>query len=239
MAVLKYIRKGGIQLNEKILVVDDDKNILELITIYLEKEGYEVLNSLNGKDAIDMFKRHNPNLILLDLMLPQINGKEVCSEIRKTSNVPIVMVTAKGEIFDKVIGLELGADDYLVKPFDPWELVARVKAVLRRSDIKENLKGEKIIYENLIIDSRKHQVKYHNINLQLPLKEFELLSFLASNPNKVYTRDQLLDKIWGYDFIGDTRTVDVHVKRIREKLDKKDSFNICTVWGVGYKFEVE
>ena len=226
----------------KILVVDDDEHISELISLYLTREGYETKEVHNGKDALKEFGIFNPKLILLDIMLPEMDGYEVCKEIRKTSKIPIIMLTAKGDTFDKVLGLELGADDYIVKPFEPKEMIARVKAVLRRynCDDKEAAKNENILkFENLEINMENYTVKYHGENLQLPPKEFELLFYLAKRPNQVFTRDQLLDKIWGYEYIGDTRTVDVHIKRIREKFDKNDPWSIKTVWSVGYKFEVE
>jgi DNA-binding response OmpR family regulator len=227
----------------KILVVDDDENISELITMYLNKENYDTRETTDGRSAILIFKSYDPDLILLDLMLPGIDGYQVCREIRQISSVPIIMLTAKGDIFDKVLGLELGADDYIVKPFDPKELVARVKAALRRrysetpekETPKEN--GEVITLPNLTINYNNYSVLYHGNELDFPPKEFELLYFLAKNPNRVFTRDQLLNQIWGFEFKGDTRTVDVHVKRIREKLPYENSWNIKTVWGVGYKFE--
>jgi DNA-binding response OmpR family regulator len=226
----------------KILIVDDDEHISELISLYLVREGYETKEVHNGKDAVKEFSIFNPKLILLDIMLPEMDGYEVCKEIRKTSKVPIIMLTAKSDTIDKVLGLELGADDYIVKPFEPKEMTARVKAVLRRynCDDKENTKNENVLtFENLEINMENYTVKYHGENLQLPPKEFELLFYLAKRPNQVFTRDQLLDKIWGYEYIGDTRTVDVHIKRIREKFDKNDPWSIKTVWSVGYKFEVE
>jgi DNA-binding response OmpR family regulator len=226
----------------RILIVDDDEHISELISLYLVREGYETKEVHNGKDAVKEFSSFNPRLIMLDIMLPEMDGYEVCKEIRKTSKIPIIMLTAKGDTFDKVLGLELGADDYIVKPFEPKEMIARVKAVLRRSNCAEAEppKNENILkFENLEINMENYTVKYHGENLQFPPKEFELLFYLAKRPNQVFTRDQLLDKIWGYEYIGDTRTVDVHIKRIREKFDKKDPWSIKTVWSVGYKFEVE
>ncbi len=221
----------------KILIVDDDEHIAELISLYLNKEGYETKEVYSGKDAIEEFSIFSPHLVLLDIMLPEVDGYQVCREIRKISSVPIIMLTAKGEIFDKVLGLELGADDYMVKPFDNKELVARVKAVLRRFDKKEENTQNKIVVPNMTINPSTYIVTYHGQNLELPPKEFELLTFLAQHPNQVFTREQLLDKIWGYEFIGDTRTVDVHVKRLREKMPFEDVWSIKTVWGVGYKFE--
>ena len=226
---------------QKILIVDDDEYISELISLYLIREGYDTKEVHDGKSALEAFKTYSPNLIMLDIMMPVMDGYEVCKEIRKTSTVPIIMLTAKGDTIDKVLGLELGADDYIVKPFEAKEMVARVKAVLRRFDTgKAEKENSKILkYENLEINMENYTVKYHGEFLNFPPKEFELLYFLAKRPNQVFTRDQLLDKIWGYEYIGDTRTVDVHIKRIREKFDQKDPWNVKTVWGVGYKFEVE
>jgi len=220
----------------KVLVVDDDPHIAELISLYLNKEGYETREVQSGKKAVKEFGAYSPHLVLLDIMLPEMDGYQVCSEIRKISSVPIIMLTAKGETFDKVLGLELGADDYVVKPFDPKELLARVKAVLRRFEVKED-PGRQIVYPNLTINQSTYTVTYHGRTLELPPKEFELIYFLAQHHNQVFTREQLLDKIWGYEFAGDTRTVDVHVKRLREKMTEEDLFGIKTVWGVGYKFE--
>lgn len=222
----------------KIMVVDDDVRIAELISLYLNKEGYETKEVYNGREALDEFQTFSPHLILLDIMLPEIDGYRVCREIRQASSVPIIMLTAKGEVFDKVLGLELGADDYMVKPFDPKELVARVKAVLRRYEDKEAPVSKQIVFPNIVINQSTYIVTYHNQELELPPKEFELLNFLAQHPNQVFTREQLLDKIWGYEFMGDTRTVDVHIKRIREKMPYDDVWSIKTVWGVGYKFEL-
>ena len=222
---------------EKILIVDDDIHIAQLMDLYVSKEGYETRKAYSGPDALKENDSIGPDLILLDVMLPGLDGYKVLGEIRKTSNVPVIMITAKGETFDKVLGLELGADDYIVKPFDPKELVARVKAVLRRYT-SVSKKGSIMEYDGLLIDHESYEVIYHGKKLDMPPKEFELLSFIASNPNRVFTRDTLLDKIWGYEYVGDTRTVDVHIKRIREKFDKEDSWNIRTVYGVGYKFEV-
>lgn len=221
----------------KILVVDDDAHIAELISLYLNKEGYNTREVYAGKRAIEEFSAYSPGLVLLDLMLPEMDGYDVCREIRKISSVPIIMLTAKGETFDKVLGLELGADDYIVKPFDPKELVARVKAVLRRYDKKDGNGEKQIVFPNLTINQTTHTVIYHGKEIELPPKEFELLYFLASHPNQVFSRDHLLDKIWDYEYMGDTRTVDVHVKRLREKMLFEDSWSIKTVWGVGYKFE--
>ena len=223
----------------KVLVIDDDVNICELIRLYMEKEGYEVQTVYNGLKAIDFFKDFTPNIVILDIMLPGADGWQVCREIRKVSNIPIIMLTAKGETFDKVLGLELGADDYMVKPFDPKELVARVKAVLRRYEHREPDLQE-IIYPNLVINKTNYTVKVNGKEMELPPKELELLYFLASNPNKVFTREQLLEHVWGFDFYGDSRTVDVHIKRLREKLENESQvWQLKTVWGVGYKFEVK
>jgi two-component system, OmpR family, response regulator len=223
----------------KILVIDDDYNINELIRLYLEKEGYEVIPEYNGGKAIDTFKNTTPDIVILDIMLPGADGWQVCREIRKLSDIPVIMLTAKGETFDKVLGLELGADDYIVKPFEPKELVARVKAVLRRYEGKPTDTKE-VVYPNLVINRTEYTVKAGGQNLELPPKELELLFFLASNPNRVFTREQLLEQVWGFDFFGDSRTVDVHVKRLREKIDAHSrNWQLKTVWGVGYKFEVK
>lgn len=225
---------------QKILVVDDDQHIAELISLYLMKDGYDTQEVYDGKQALEAVTTYEPDLILLDLMLPGMDGYQVCAEVRKTSKVPIIMLTAKGETFDKVLGLELGADDYIVKPFDAKELVARVKAVLRRYEAgsakEEEDDGQVLRYPNLEINLSNYTVMYHGKNVDFPPKEFELLHFLASNPKRVFTREQLLDRIWGYEYAGDTRTVDVHVKRIREKLNQDDEWGIRTVWSVGYKF---
>jgi len=221
----------------KILIVDDDENISELISLYLEKESYATKIVDNGNDVAEAVKSFNPNLILLDLMLPGKDGYDVCKEVRQMSTVPIIMLTAKGETFDKILGLELGADDYMVKPFDNKELTARVKAVLRRYTPQES-KGKQINLPNLTINLSNYSVLHNDAKIDMPPKELELLYYLASNPNQVFTREQLLDRIWGYEYIGDTRTVDVHVKRIREKIDENDYWGLKTVWGIGYKFEV-
>ncbi len=222
----------------KVLVIDDDVNICELIRLYMEKEGYEVRTVYNGKSGIEAFSEFTPNIAVLDIMLPGMDGWQVCREIRKVSNIPIIMLTAKGETFDKVLGLELGADDYMVKPFDPKELIARVKAVLRRYEHKD-FDAQEIVYPNLVINKTNYTVKLNGKDLELPPKELELLYFLASNSNKVFTREQLLEHVWGFDFYGDSRTVDVHVKRLREKIELPDQlWQLKTVWGVGYKFEV-
>lgn len=226
---------------QKILIADDDSNISELISLYLNKEGYETAKAADGREALEMFRSFNPDLIILDIMMPEMDGYEVCREVRKTSQTPIIMLTAKGETFDKVLGLELGADDYMVKPFDTKELVARVKAVLRRMDTKEQ-NARKVDYTDLSINMSNYSVTYKGSTIEMPPKELELLFFLATHPNQVFTREQLLNQIWGYEYYGDTRTVDVHIKRIREKLgsdEEHPSWSIKTVWGVGYKFELK
>jgi len=226
----------------KILIVDDDNNIAELISLYLIKECFDTKIVNDGEEALQAFETYHPNLILLDLMLPGIDGYQVCREVRAKSNVPIIMLSAKGEIFDKVLGLELGADDYMIKPFDSKELVARVKAVLRRY---QPIKAEEpssdikcVSYTDLVINLSNYSVIYRGEQVDMPPKELELLYFLAASPNQVFTREQLLDHIWGYEYIGDTRTVDVHVKRLREKIKDHANWSLATVWGIGYKFEV-
>ncbi|NLJ40924.1 MAG: response regulator transcription factor [Clostridiales bacterium] len=223
----------------RIMIIDDDPNIGQLIRLYLDKEGYITEYYSDGLSGLAAFKENPPNLVLLDIMLPGMDGWEVCKNIRRLSEIPIIMLTAKGETFDKVLGLELGADDYIVKPFDPKELMARVKAVLRRTKgIQE--KDKIISYPNLTVNFTDYTAVFMGKTLDLPPKELELLYFLASNPNKVFTREQLLEQVWGYDFFGDSRTVDVHIKRLREKLaSEKNTWSIKTVWGVGYKFEVK
>ena len=233
---------------QKILIVDDDNNIAELISLYLMKECFDTMIVEDGEQALEQFTQYQPNLILLDLMLPGIDGYQVCREIRRTSNVPIIMLSAKGEVFDKVLGLELGADDYMIKPFDSKELVARVKAVLRRAQAQaaslvtslpaENV-GEYVEYPDLLINLTNYSVIYKGKNIDMPPKELELLYFLASSPKQVFTREQLLDHIWGYEYVGDTRTVDVHIKRIREKIHDNEYWSISTVWSIGYKFGVK
>ena len=227
---------------QKILIVDDDSNIAELISLYLTKEFYEVQIVEDGEQALQVFDTFQPNLILLDLMLPGMDGYQVCREIRRRSNTPIIMLSAKGEVFDKVLGLELGADDYMIKPFDSKELVARVKAVLRRfnpSPSEATPNAKLVQYPDLIINQTNYSVIYRNERVDMPPKELELLYFLASSPNQVFTREQLLDHIWGYEYIGDTRTVDVHIKRLREKIKDHEAWRLATVWGIGYKFEVK
>ncbi len=227
---------------QKILIVDDDNNIAELISLYLTKECFETMIVNDGESALDAVKAFTPNLILLDLMLPGIDGYQVCREVRTSSSVPIIMLSAKGEIFDKVLGLEMGPDDYMEKPFDTKELVARVKAVLRRVKEPETVKTETVKdsqiaeYPDLTVSLTNYSVIYKGENINMPPKELELLYFLASSPNQVFTREQLLDRIWGYDYPGDTRTVDVHIKRIREKINDHEKWRIETVWCVGYKF---
>ena len=226
---------------QKILIVDDDVNIAELISLYLTKECYDTHMVHDGEEALAAYEQYQPNLILLDLMLPGIDGYQVCREIRTKSNVPIIMLSAKGEIFDKVLGLELGADDYIIKPFDSKELVARVKAVLRRYQPSKPDKAASDIkcveYPSLVVNQTNYSVLYNGKAVDMPPKELELLYFLASSPNQVFTREQLLDHIWGYEYIGDTRTVDVHVKRLREKIKDHASWSLSTVWGIGYKWE--
>ena len=232
---------------QRILIVDDDYNIAELISLYLTKECFETKIVGDGEEALRVFPEFQPNLILLDLMLPGIDGYQVCRELRSTSQVPIIMLSAKGEIFDKVLGLELGADDYMIKPLDSKELVARVKAVLRRYQLPVQMPassvteqhGNFVEYPDLIVNLTNYSVIYNGHSIELPPKELELLYFLASSPNQVFTREQLLDHIWGYEYIGDTRTVDVHIKRLREKIKGNDKWALTTVWGIGYKFEVK
>lgn len=227
---------------QKILVVDDDNNIAELISLYLTKECYDTRIVNDGEEALAAFQQYAPNLILLDLMLPGMDGYQVYREIRAKSNTPIIMLSAKGEIFDKVLGLELGADDYILKPFDSKELVARVKAVLRRYQPSKNETAKEVKcveYPDLTINLSNYSVIYNGSPVDMPPKELELLYFLAASPNQVFTREQLLDHIWGYEYLGDTRTVDVHVKRLREKIKDRDTWSIATVWGIGYKFEVK
>ena len=228
---------------QKILIVDDDNNIAELISLYLTKECFETEIVNDGESALASFETFRPNLILLDLMLPGIDGYQVCREIRSKSATPIIMLSAKGEVFDKVLGLELGADDYMEKPFDTKELVARVKAVLRRYKATPEPTTDPTVkcveYPDLTINQTNYSVIYMGNSIDMPPKELELLYFLAASPNHVFTREQLLDQIWGYEYIGDTRTVDVHIKRLREKIKDHESWKIATIWGIGYKFEVK
>ena len=224
----------------KILVVDDDQNICELLRLYIEKEGFEVRIANDGRKALEIFEEQNPDLIMLDIMLPELDGWQVCREIRKKSQCPIIMLTAKGEVFDKVLGLELGADDYVVKPFETKEVVARIKAVLRRYGSNAEEQVKEVRYDKLSINLTNYELKVDGVAIDTPPKEMELIYHLASNPNRVFTRDQLLDEVWGFDYYGDSRTVDVHVKRLREKVDSvSDKWALKTVWGVGYKFELK
>ena len=230
-------------MSNKILVVDDDLNICELLKLYLENEGYTAFVANDGQAAVDTFAAKNPDLVLLDIMLPKMDGWQVCREIRKTSSVPIIMLTAKGETFDKVLGLELGADDYVTKPFDAKEVMARIKAVLRRSKGESGTAAQEkktVSYDKLEINIENYEMKVNGVVVDTPPKELELIYHFASNPNRVYTRDQLLDEVWGFDYYGDSRTVDVHVKMLREKLEGvSDKWSLKTVWGVGYKFETK
>ena len=223
----------------KIMVVDDDSNICELLRLYLEKEEYEPILASDGEKALALFDAQKPDLILLDVMMPRLDGWQVCREIRKKSTCPVIMLTAKGEVFDKVLGFEPGADDYVVKPFEAKEVMARIRAVLRRAGIRQEQKPKKVAYDNLVINMENYELRVKGVPVDTPPKEMELIYHLASNPNRVYTRDQLLDEVWGFEYYGDSRTVDVHVKRLREKLDGvSDQWTLKTVWGVGYKFEV-
>ena len=228
--------------NEKILVVDDDTNICELLRLYLTKEGYQVTVANDGEEGLEKFNQVKPDMVLLDVMMPKMDGLEVCRRIRKLGNTPVMMLTAKGETFDKVLGLELGADDYVVKPFDTKEIVARIKAVLRRSSPAGTAEGEvkEVSYDKLTVNMTRYELKVDGKVVDAPPKELELLFHLASHPNRVFTRDQLLDEVWGFEYYGDSRTVDVHIKRLREKLEGvSDQWSLKTVWGVGYKFEVK
>lgn len=223
---------------EKILVVDDEKNICDLLRMYLEKEGYSVVMAHNGVDAVSMFNSENPDLVLLDIMLPQLDGWQVCREIRKTSEKPIIMLTAKDEVFDKVLGLELGADDYVTKPFDTKEIIARIKAVLRRTSAVKEADVKEVKYDKLSVNLTNYEMKVDGVVVDTPPKELELIYYLASNPDRVFTRDQLLDDVWGFDYYGDSRTVDVHIKRLRDKLKGvSEEWELRTIWSVGYKFE--
>ena len=226
-------------MDTKILIVDDDPNINDLLKLYFESEGYEVKTVTDGAEGVSYFKMYEPDLVLLDIMLPKKDGWQVCREIREISPKPVIMITAKGEVFDKVLGLELGADDFIVKPFDMKELSARIKAVLRRFNAHSKTNDDEVVkFENIEISLQKYELKLLGKAIDIPPKELELLYFLASNCNRVFTRDQLLDKVWGFDYLGDSRTVDVHVKRLREKLEGvSDKWVLKTVWGVGYKFE--
>ena len=225
----------------KILIVDDDANICELLRLYLEKDGFDTVVANDGEQAVEYASKYSPDLILLDIMLPKLDGWQVCREIRKTSETPIIMLTAKGETFDKILGLELGADDYVSKSFDTKEVIARIKAVLRRTnDSDKGSQISEVRYDKLRINLTNYELEVNGVKIDTPPKELELIYHLASNPNRVYTRDQLLDEVWGFDYYGDSRTVDVHVKRLREKLENvSDEWSLKTVWGVGYKFEVK
>ncbi len=229
--------------NEKVLITDDDKNICELLRLYLQKEGFATVIANDGEAAIELYDKEKPDIILMDVMMPKTDGWEACRKIRAKSDTPIIMLTAKGEVFDKVLGLELGADDYMVKPFDAKEVVARIKAVLRRTTVKESSEKQdagNITYANLSIDLSRYEMRINGQVVPTPPKELELLYYLSSHPNRVFTRDQLLDEVWGFDYYGDSRTIDVHVKRLREKLDgASDEWSLKTVWSKGYKFEVK
>ena len=227
-------------MDTKILIVDDDPNICEILRLHLENEGYKVKTASDGAEGISAFKVYEPDLVLLDIMMPKKDGWQVCREIREVSSKPVIMITAKGEVFDKVVGLELGADDFIVKPFDMKELSARIKAVLRRYTAQGAASDDEVVrFENIELSLRKYELKLCGKAIDIPPKELQLLYFLATNCNRVFTRDQLLDKVWGFDYLGDSRTVDVHIKRLREKLEGvSDKWVLKTVWGVGYKFEV-
>ena len=226
-------------MDTKLLIVDDDPNICDMLKLYFENEGYKIKTAYDGVEGLNTFKIYNPDLVLLDIMMPKKDGWQVCREIREISPKPVIMITAKGEVFDKVLGLELGADDFIVKPFDMKELSARIKAVLRRFNAHSKTNDDEVVkFENIEISLQKYELKLLGKAIDIPPKELELLYFLASNCNRVFTRDQLLDKVWGFDYLGDSRTVDVHVKRLREKLEGvSDKWVLKTVWGVGYKFE--
>jgi DNA-binding response OmpR family regulator len=228
---------GTVPGKTKVLIIEDDPHIAELLALYLEKEGYETKEARDGRKGVEVFAVYAPHLVLLDLMLPEMDGFQVCREIRKISAVPVIMLTARGDTFDKVLGLELGADDYIVKPFEPKELTARVKAVLRRTEAREGDVTQQLVFPGLAINHSAYTVTYHGTQMTLPPKEFELLYFLASHPGQTFTRETLLDRLWGYEFMGETRTVDVHIKRLREKFTGEDAWSIKTVWGIGYKFE--
>ena len=224
----------------KVLIVDDDSNICELLRLYLEKEGWDTVIAHDGAQALKLFGEENPDLILLDVMMPELDGWQVCREIRKKSTCPIIMLTAKGEVFDRVLGLELGADDYVIKPFETKEVVARIKAVLRRTGTQDAKPVKEVQFDKLYISMENYEMRVNGKPVDTPPKELELIFHLASNPGRVFTRDQLLDEVWGFEYYGDSRTVDVHVKRLREKLDGvSDQWNLKTVWGIGYKFEVK
>ncbi len=226
--------------SKKVLIVDDDTNICELLRLYIEKDGYDTVIANTGTQAVRLFEQEKPDLIMLDIMLPELDGWQVCREIRKKSPVPIIMLTAKGEVFDKVLGLELGADDYVVKPFEAKEIIARIRAVLRRTSSPDEPNVKEVVWDKLSINLTNYELKINGVKVDTPPKELELLYHLASKPNRVFTRDQLLDEVWGFDYYGDSRTVDVHVKRLREKIDGvSPKWALKTVWGVGYKFETK
>lgn len=228
------------RIQKTILIVDDDENICELLRLYTEKEGYKTFIANSGSKALELFVKEQPSLVLLDIMLPDLDGWQICRIIREKSDCPIIMLSAKGEVFDKVLGLELGADDYIAKPFEAKEVLARIKAVLRRSQTDIKPKSKEVSYDKLYINMTNYELKICGSDVEAPPKEIELIYHLASNPNRVYTRDQLLDEVWGFDYYGDSRTVDVHIKRLRDKLEGvSDSWKLKTVWGVGYKFEVK
>ena len=236
---LKFLfREESIMQNKtKILVIDDDAHVSELVKLYLEKEGYDVYTAADGEEGVNKFKAVQPKIVILDIMLPVKDGMQVCNEIRRIDNTPIIMLSAKGEVFDKVLCLELGADDYMVKPFEPKELIARIKAVLRRTVQREEPE-QNVEYKDLVINITDYTVTYKGQRVEMPPKEIELLYYLASHPKKVFTREQLLEQVWGFEYFGDSRTVDVHIKRIREKVGGNEEWSIKTVWGIGYKFEV-
>ena len=222
----------------RILVVEDDRNISDLIRMYLEKEGFEVQAAFDGASAVEMFRAMNPDMVLLDIMLPVMDGWTVCGKIRESSRTPIIMITAKSEVFDRIQGLEMGADDYIVKPFEMKELIARINAVLRRTEIPDDT-GKRLVFDNMEINLDSYELTVKGEKIDTPPKELELLYHLASTPNRVYTRNQLLDEVWGFDYFGDSRTVDVHIKRLREKVEGvSEQWALKTVWGVGYKFEL-
>ena len=239
---MRNVQKRGKNMAlDKVLIVDDDKNICDLLRLYLEKEGYSVILSHDGEEAVVKFNALKPDIVLLDVMLPGLDGWQVCREIRKKSNIPILMITAKSDTFDKVLGLELGADDYIVKPFDSKEVIARIKAVVRRTgQSPSEMEVREVRYDKLSVNMTRYELKVDGKVVDAPPKELELLFYLASNPNRVYTRDQLLDEVWGFEYYGDSRTIDVHIKRLREKLEGvSDKWELKTVWGVGYKFETD
>jgi len=240
MTIIPFKREVDNMALEKVLIVDDDKNICDVLRLYLEKEGYGVILSHDGNEAVVKFNALKPDLVLLDIMLPGMDGLQVCREIRKKSSVPIIMITAKGETIDKVIGLEIGGDDYIVKPFDAKEVIARINAITRRIGANSSEpENKEVRYEGLSVNMTRYELKVGGKVIDTPPKELELLYYLASNPNRVYTRDQLLDEVWGFDYYGDSRTIDVHIKRLREKLEGvSEKWSLKTVWGVGYKFEL-